>query len=211
MHVFCWFRCSCSISGERISNHWENRWLWDKFFGLTWLILSVQKLYKKLSGKCTQIWLLGMKFGQLLPVAFIQTLQPLPEQSYFKRLVHLWSKWFCWRTWKQNNLEVKAELDLLIFLCAQRLLFWCYSSTSKKQAQQFSFDLRQPNSNPLWGSCDLPVSSLSIVSTTNFASSILKHIGGLNLSTFLPGPSVLSRIYSSLSLERTITILYLCM
>lgn len=51
----------------------------------------------------------------------------------------------------------------------------------------------------------LPVSILSIVSTTNFASSILKHIGGLNFSTFLPGPSVLSRIYFSLSLERAIT------
>lgn len=48
----------------------------------------------------------------------------------------------------------------------------------------------------------LPVSSLSIVSTTNLASSLVKHIGGLNLSTFFPGPSVLNRIYSSLSLER---------
>lgn len=51
----------------------------------------------------------------------------------------------------------------------------------------------------------LPVKSLSMVSTTNFASSIVKHIGGLNLSTFLPGPSVLRRIYSSLSLERAVT------
>lgn len=57
------------------------------------------------------------------------------------------------------------------------------------------------------------MSILSIVSTTNFASSILKHIGGLNFSTFLPGPSVLSRMCFSLSLERAVTknYIYLCM
>lgn len=36
-----------------------------------WLTLSVQKLYKKLSGKC-RLWLSRMKFGQLLPFALVQ-------------------------------------------------------------------------------------------------------------------------------------------
>lgn len=41
---------------------------------------------------------------------------------------------------------------------------------------------------------DLPVRMSSIFATTCCALSRLKHIGGLNFRTFLPGPSVLSKI-----------------
>lgn len=45
-----------------------------------------------------------------------------------------------------------------------------------------------------------PVRMRSMQLTTSSASSILKHIGGLNLITFSQGPSVLTQILSSFNL-----------
>lgn len=46
-----------------------------------------------------------------------------------------------------------------------------------------------------------PVRMWSILFTTRSASSTVKHMGGLNLSTLRWGPSALSRMYCSLSLR----------
>lgn len=131
---------------------------------------------------------------------------------------HKWWNKFCWEIWTRNDLN-----DFwLTFLLMLSLSTCGTSPTSSPKAFSIS-DTRQTQRHmTIWNKSFLfsmyiklfftwtqkkpkakPVRMWSILLTTRSASSTVKHMGGLNLSTLRWGPSALSRMYCSFSLRWT--------